>query len=58
LDNIYIIEVLESPELKYYIADKVGIKHESPQILIFKNGKLSTFANHNTITKSWIEKNI
>lgn len=36
LDNIYILEVLDYPTLKMYVAEKTGITHESPQLLIFK----------------------
>lgn len=58
LDNIYKIEVLDSPELKIYVADVTGIRHESPQFLIFKKGVVTAHASHGSITKEWIRDNI
>jgi bacillithiol system protein YtxJ len=58
LDDVYIVEVLDSPELKYYIADKTWIQHESPQILVFKQWKVVAFANHNMITQFWIKDHL
>ena len=58
IQDIYMIDVLNSGDLKYYVADQTGIQHESPQILIFKSGKLKVQASHTTITQERIQNNI
>jgi bacillithiol system protein YtxJ len=35
LDAIYMLDVLNTGDLKYEIADAIAVKHESPQVLIF-----------------------
>ena len=36
LENIYQLDVINTKNLKYEIADFLEIKHESPQVIIFK----------------------
>lgn len=54
LDNIYQLDVLNTWDIKYQIADFLKIKHESPQVIIFSQGKVQDYANHSSITKWWI----
>ena len=49
---VYYLAVQESRELSNYIADRFQIKHESPQALIFVDGKAVWDASHWKITKS------
>lgn len=58
LEEIYMLEVLEYPELKYYIADQTWVQHESPQLLIFRKWQPIAHASHYDITKDWIKNHI
>ncbi|MFB8735474.1 bacillithiol system redox-active protein YtxJ [Bacillus sp. SL00103] len=37
---------------------KVGVKHESPQALVFSGGKVKWHASHSSITKEALEHNV
>ena len=54
LDNIYQLDVLHTNDIKHQIADFLDIKHESPQVIIFKKWKVQSYANHSSITSGWI----
>ncbi|WP_066292219.1 bacillithiol system redox-active protein YtxJ [Bacillus sp. FJAT-29937] len=47
---IYYLVVQEERPLSNQIAEKVNIKHESPQVLLFKNGEVIWHASHWKIT--------
>lgn len=51
IDNIYLLDVLTTIDLKYYVAEKMQIKHESPQVIIFQQGKAIAHASHRSISK-------
>ncbi|WP_186578350.1 bacillithiol system redox-active protein YtxJ [Aquibacillus kalidii] len=48
---LYILHVQESRELSNAIADKYNIKHESPQVLHFKDNKVQWHDSHHRITE-------
>ncbi len=54
LDNVYQLDVINTGDLKHQIADYLKIKHESPQVIIFSQGKVQDHANHSSISKWWI----
>jgi bacillithiol system protein YtxJ len=37
--DIYYLGVIEQRPLSNYIAEKLGVQHESPQMIVIKNGK-------------------
>ncbi len=47
---IYYLNVQEARPLSTEIAEKFSVKHESPQVLLFKNGILAWHASHWDIT--------
>lgn len=49
---IYYLIVQEDRPLSNYIAEKFNIKHESPQVLLFRNGDVNWHASHWKITYS------
>jgi bacillithiol system protein YtxJ len=49
LDNINLLEIQTARELSVEIADLTGIEHESPQVIILKNGKAVWNASHYSI---------
>lgn len=54
----YYLNVQQSRALSNYIAETYGIKHESPQIILFKNNEAKWHTSHWNITKEAIEKHV
>jgi len=52
----YYLAVQESKELSNHIAEKFGIKHESPQAFLFIDGKPGWNASHGNITETELDK--
>jgi bacillithiol system protein YtxJ len=48
--EVALVEVQRARELSREIENKTGIKHESPQILILRNGQVVWDASHFQIT--------
>ncbi|MEX2103999.1 MAG: bacillithiol system redox-active protein YtxJ [Bacilli bacterium] len=53
--EVYLIKVIESRPVSLAIADEIKVKHESPQLLLFKDRKVAWSANHYDVTVSAIE---
>lgn len=53
--SLYIV-VQEDRELSNEIAETYHIKHETPQVILFKNGDVAWHASHWDITKASITK--
>ncbi|UOY90350.1 bacillithiol system redox-active protein YtxJ [Bacillus glycinifermentans] len=53
----YYLTVQESRPLSNYIAEQYGIKHESPQAIVFENGKVKWHASHSQITAQALTEN-
>lgn len=47
---VYLVKVIESRPLSNEIAKYSGVKHESPQVILFKDGKPCWSASHGAIT--------
>lgn len=52
----YYLAVQESRALSNYIEDTFSVKHESPQILFFKNGEVVWHTSHWNITEKVIQE--
>lgn len=48
------IHVRDNRELSNDVADHFNTKHESPQLMTFKDGKLKDVKNHHSITKDFM----
>lgn len=44
--EVYYVGVIEQRVLSSYIADKLNIKHESPQMLVLRNGQVIFNESH------------
>ncbi len=55
-DSLWILNVLESRDLSLQIAKDMNIRHESPQILVFSNGKVIHHASHSSIDADLIQE--
>lgn len=48
---IYRIDVREQRELSDWVADAFGVVHESPQLILIKDGKVADVWNHGAIRR-------
>ncbi|MES2286106.1 MAG: bacillithiol system redox-active protein YtxJ [Bacteroidota bacterium] len=51
----YILNLLQHPSVSSKIAEQFSVRHESPQVLIIKNGKCIYNASHSDINAADIE---
>jgi bacillithiol system protein YtxJ len=58
LEEIYLLDVHQTENLKYEVADLIWVRHESPQVLIFRGAKLIAHASHLTITTGWFRQHL
>ena len=56
--KFYRVLVIESRELSNHIAKTTGIRHESPQILVIKNGVCVWTDSHTRLKQENLQKNI
>ncbi|MBM6616409.1 bacillithiol system redox-active protein YtxJ [Bacillus suaedaesalsae] len=56
--NTYYLYVQDDRPLSNYIAETCSIKHESPQVLLFKDGQVVWNASHWKITNKSLAENI
>jgi monothiol bacilliredoxin len=54
----YLVDVLAARKVSQFIEQFSGIKHESPQVIIFKQGKPVLYASHNFISFKEIKSNL
>lgn len=47
---VYLVSVRQRRDLARYIAQRTGVQHESPQILVLRRGDLVATASHDEIT--------
>lgn len=55
---LYYLHVQEARALSNHIAEAYSVKHESPQALLFKDGKVVWNASHWRITYSSLQENV
>lgn len=47
---VYLVSVRRRREVSRHIADRTGVTHESPQILVFRRGRVIAAASHDDIS--------
>jgi bacillithiol system protein YtxJ len=50
----YYLDLIQYRNVSNYVAQKLQVEHESPQLLIIKNGKCIASETHNGIRESWL----
>ena len=53
---LYRLYVQRSRELSQYIEKTYNVKHESPQLIVFENGKAVANASHYDITERFLQQ--
>ena len=56
--DIHMLVVQVSPELSAQIEEETDIVHESPQLLILKDGKIAFYANHYEVTGDILDEKL
>lgn len=52
--QFHFVDVRQNRSISNYIAQKIGVRHESPQVLIINNGDVVLHASHTAIQKKEI----
>jgi bacillithiol system protein YtxJ len=47
--DVFMIDVVAMREISNYVAEVTGVKHESPQLLLIKNGEVFWHASHGEV---------
>ena len=55
---VYHIDVIHHRELSNWIAQHFGIRHESPQALVVRNGRAAWATSHSGITADALRKQV
>jgi len=55
---VYNLNLLQYPSVSSKIAEQFNVRHESPQVLLIKNGKCIYYASHSSITAAEIESSL
>jgi|SRR5579863_588856 len=51
---IYLVSVRRQRDIARHVAQCTGIRHESPQVVILRNGGVLAAASHEEITAEWL----
>lgn len=54
--DIYYLDLLQFRDVSNAAAEKFGVRHESPQILVIRNGKCVHHASHSAVTLEGVLK--
>lgn len=50
--DIYLIDVIRQRALSRYFGDKVGVRHESPQLFVLKDGAVVWHGSHHQVNEN------
>jgi bacillithiol system protein YtxJ len=51
---VYLISVRRQRDIACHIAQRTGVRHESPQVVVLSHGDVRAAASHGAITAEWI----
>ena len=52
------LDVIEQRPLSLAVAERTGVRHESPQVLLFEGGRVRWHASHGAITRESLEEHV
>ena len=55
---LYFLDLLEYRNISNEIADRFGIYHQSPQLILIKDGKVTYHTSHDGISASQLKKEL
>lgn len=53
---VHIVDVVRARELSRYISDTTGIFHQSPQVIVVRDGEVEWHGSHYSITARALEQ--
>jgi bacillithiol system protein YtxJ len=56
--EIHLIDVLRSRPLSNLLAERLRVRHESPQLLIVQNGRCVAHASHDAIDETFLARQL
>lgn len=56
VSRLYFLDLLAHRDISNEVARRWGVQHESPQLIILRNGKVVEHASHSSISASMIQK--
>lgn len=51
---VYLVSVRRQREIAQHVALRTGVRHESPQIVVLRDGNVLASASHDEITAEWL----
>lgn len=55
---VYFLDLIRHREISNAISERFGVQHESPQVLLIKNGACVYHASHNAISPTEVERQV
>jgi len=55
---VYLVRVVEDRPVSDYIAERTGVRHESPQVIVLRAGKVRWHASHGGVTGAAIAEHL
>ena len=56
--SVYTVDVNDDADVSRYLAEKTGIEHHSPQVIVARGGQPEWHANHFDIRANEVEKRV
>ena len=53
---VYFLDLIRRRDISNAITERFGVQHESPQVLLIKNGECAYHASHNAISPVEVER--
>ena len=47
---VYVVKVIEDRSVSLRLADRIGVRHESPQAILLRNGRAVWHGSHDRVT--------
>lgn len=51
---VYLVSVRRRRNVAQYVAERLGVEHESPQVLVLGRGRLLATASHDEVTSEFL----
>lgn len=52
----YYLDLIQYRNVSNYVSQILNVEHQSPQLLLIKNGKCIAVESHNGIRESWLQE--
>lgn len=56
--EMYFLDLIANRDISNKVADRFGVRHESPQMILLRNGKVVHYASHQSIQMQDVKERI